>query len=415
MLRFFVKSALQHTRYPSVVRAATAALDLHKWQRFQSSAPKDYIGELIAEKPRLKEAMVRENIAMHDVAECGYGHLLEWNSIKTGDKNKYMTFKQYVVLPYLVRDRLLRLFQQKAFIKALDNRYITIDQVILLLQKEKYLSPLFQDLFVSEVLDTGKIILSDYLPHRIDFLLELARVFIQHSVEKIPYIANALGKHTTTNKIVSLSYEQLQDLNELFGYFDPVAWIETGYFTLDEFLLCRHEDRSGFYWLLFGLEQDKAYAEMRGINQTPKITLKDFLSLEPRIRKELPRSSISMWFHEFTIEQFFALPKSDQMSLRCILFTNLGKMALLKKQITIQEFLEMSQEERKALSHLFREEDPIYGGFKHKTESNDRLFDSGLFDFKTFANVPENKRFDFIRRVEEQITEIEENKLTKRP
>ena len=91
-----------------------------------------------------------------------------------------------------------------------------------------------------------------------------------------------------------------------------------------------------------------------------------------------------------------SLTQLDRNSLLMMQHTNMGRIALLKEQITVQEILEIPVEKRMALKVIFRERDNSHWMAKEAEETNDRYFASGLLNIKEWVSRPDQERSAYL-------------------
>ncbi|OGT27023.1 MAG: hypothetical protein A3I77_00960 [Gammaproteobacteria bacterium RIFCSPLOWO2_02_FULL_42_14] len=91
------------------------------------------------------------------------------------------------------------------------------------------------------------------------------------------------------------------------------------------------------------------------------------------------------------------LSSEDYESLENILFTNLGVIAIIQNQITVQQFLSLPMKERNILSILFYDSATAYSHLRNSIHTNNELFK--LISPLRFAKLSQEKQLEVINSV----------------
>jgi hypothetical protein len=353
------------------------------------------LNQFLRANPRIQYSVEHEKIPVDSLMHNSEDDLLLWND--RSYQQNFTSFQQFLFLSCEEKKKLQEILWLSKYVhEAILKKYVSIEQLLQYFNKSTACI-LFNKRFIHHLLDSGIIILNDWLPHKLDYLLSVA--LLMHS-ENRSTIDDVLKKDMTVDDILLLNPTELKDLNFLMNSFWNNHLKLIG--NLNEFSKATSDDKEAYGCILSGIDCHLSLSSYYANNEMiPTLTFRAFMSLGSDVREKIKNSHISLWMNDFTIDQFLSFSQEDRSSLACILFTNMGIIALSKKQITIQQFLDIPLAKRNALSYILRQVDPIYNGERIAAESNDQIFESELFDLNEFVDLPESERYDYLTRVEE--------------
>ena len=164
------------------------------------------LNQFLRANPRIRHSVEREKIPVDSLMHNSEADLLLWND--RSYQQNFISFQQFLCLSCEEKKKLREIVGWSKYAhEAIIKKYVSIEQLLQYFNSSTACI-LFNKRFIHHLLDSGKIILNDWLPHKLDYLLSVAH--LMHD-ENRSTIDAALKEDMTVDNILLLNTTDLTD------------------------------------------------------------------------------------------------------------------------------------------------------------------------------------------------------------
>ena len=322
----------------------------------------------VCQMPRIKAAMQQEQVSKEQLAATANVQALACfetnNKLYDLYQQGFLSFKQFAFAPGDEQQKMVLFLQQCAVADELVKKN-RLDLRRHLPYLRWPIFDLFNPKFCKHLLDNNMISFEAYLTaNRLDAFYALSQFFLKADFE--PWLIDG---SLTLDKLLLLSHQEIADLTRLLSpqHWQASAWICAKHLILEQFVQAHTDDRNAYMDLMFHEKKPRG-----------TLTFHSFLLLKTSTRRTFQFNQAYI-----TLEVFDALEVNLQVSIQRVVCSNMGRYALDKGYITLEQYGLLSPEARAILAELLQETEEMSVVIDNKKSAIDRIFFKG-FDFTFF-------------------------------